>query len=318
MSSLHLYDTTYGKLIDTNAIQVALNRYIAVAGVDTLSYEYMTKGSRLVFITGKNREEQDLPIWTYPLSFTTLGGDSVVCVDLRKYVRKHDEDSFVYLADIVKDTSSVDFLVLLGMLLVDNIDKYMGNHVSIQKGVCVGFGNWLAKMINNLVLLTPVEFADVEIAMTYYAQTMFYKTDDISTVTANIVSMVATSKLSLRTPRKYVESVVDKLDTKGPSINTLVEYLHAVLPDNKGSNINTETIMILTKGLFFGPGESGIVLMALENPAAWIAMLYSCLTDKTYKRSRLATMLTANGNNINKKLVELHLSNYVKDRTVGI
>ena len=67
MVNIDPYLTSYGRLINIENLKKELLKYV-ITNDSNLNYEYATEDqSKLVFITGYNSEEKELPLFEHPI-----------------------------------------------------------------------------------------------------------------------------------------------------------------------------------------------------------------------------------------------------------
>lgn len=312
------YHTTYGRFINTTKIKESLDKYVTLNKDINLSYEYFIDTDeelRIVFITGYNSDEQELPIWEHPLVFESMDKVIVVAVDVRKYVKPNSELSSK-LSDIVKDASNLNFNIIRTLLTAEYA---VGNTRVIKNGnktMSMGMALWLSNIINTIVTLNPVEKLHVEIAIAFSINMMTISEDDRADSAHVAEARILSYRLSLPVSKTAMKVVVDKLNINVTDIDKLVDNIRSVLPAEKAKIIDTNGVVNLVNNSWFGPGGVETVMMALENLPTWIALLYIALSDKTFKRSKIATALDKISAKIKAKEFIRYVEIYIKENKV--
>lgn len=311
------YETTYGEMINTNKIVKELVKYIATTQNRNLNYEYEnTNDTNVVFILGVDEEERTLPLWEHPLVFKDLNNQNTIAVDLRKFMKKVTEQPLT-IAESIKDPSSVNFLVARTLLTMDYCDGNFGLFRSFNKTSVTSFSYVLSYMINSIVGLNPVEKVHVEIALAHYMNMLLSDSENKEDIIHSVVAKISNMKLSVPANKKSIENIVKKLDHDACDINGLLNNIRAVLPDEKKELVDANTLINVISNIWYGPGNAETVVISIEHMPTWIALTYVNVADKSFKRTRLATMLDKHSRQLDAKQFEKDFSNYMKERTMG-
>jgi len=290
MIILNPYDTSYGSLISIDKTIEDLKKFIAIKRSDVLNYEYRnTENVKFIFVTGKDEYEKELPYWEHPLVFKDMDGVYAICTDLRKYVTIKDDD-FISLEEVIRDKNSVEFLIARSIVISDFIEKNIGTYKIYFNDIAGSFSVWLSSAINNIVALSPIEKVEVEIALNFYYHSLFYNEwneDVIESISGNI----SHTKLSMPVNMKLVKSISSKLPEEVIGIQSMAEFIKAVLPENKQLLIDDTAILNTITNAWYGPGNSETIIMSLEHAPTWMALLYINVENKSFKRTRIAMML---------------------------
>lgn len=308
------YQTSYGKFINIEGLKKDLVKYV-ITNNSNLNYEYLSDGNTsLVFITGYNVEEKELPLFEHPVVIEDIKGDKIVCVDVRKYVRQHNEQA-LYLRDIVKDKSSLNYLVIRAIAMCDYINGDFGTYRPIYKNIALGYAVVVSNIINAIVGLNPIEKVNVELAIAFHFNTLITDSD-VNGKDGAILSRLEQTKFSLPVSKKQIAITIEKLNSDDRSISGLITKVKEVLPEEKSSLITQGVLVNLLSNVWYGAGGSESVLMGLEHVPSWIALMYSATVDKTYKRSRLASILEMSARKLDVNEIDKFITNYIKSKTI--
>jgi len=135
------YSTSFGELITIDKTKKELMNYIIMAE-GSLSYEYVpNEATRLVFITGKNQEEKDLPVWDHTLVYEDGRGNQVVASDLRKYLKVLPEN-VMNIEEYNKDKAGYDFTILRALITYEFASGNYGRFRNLEKTVITSYSSW--------------------------------------------------------------------------------------------------------------------------------------------------------------------------------
>jgi hypothetical protein len=307
------YITTYGKLIKVDAIKDRLAKYLVSASVRNLNYEIanVDHDITMAFITGCNDEEKSLPSWSHPLIINLPRG-TVVVSDVRKYV-SNITDQPLSLREITKDRGAMEFIILRTLLTADLLAGNYGKINSISKNISLGFGLIMSDIVNNYMMLNPVEKVRVEIAAAYYMSVLTINSTDVD-IEERILDRLRNMKLSVKLPDRDIKEIVKNFDmTADNGVQSLISNIKSVLTDDKHRLLTVDTIMLPFNNMWYGPGENSTLQISVENVPTWISVMYVLYTDNTYKKSRLATMLQKYKTRVDDDKLVKDIADYLKD-----
>jgi len=306
------YNTTYGSLINNKKTIDAIMKYL-IENDTNLNYEYINSSeTKLVIITGKNEKEQSLPIWEFPLVFKDIKDNTIIAVDVRMYVDVKKNPSFLNLSEIVKDKSAFTFKILNALLVGDMLSESYDKLIPTEQHVVTAATLWLSESINSIVMLNPVEKVTLEVILSAYFY-KFYLNSPLDKSTEEVIRMkVSKTKLSLPVNNAFITDVFTKLDMSMSNVNELVSNIKNVLNSDKGNMLTSDVIVSAVSNSWYGPGTNETTLVSLENLPTLITLVYAALSDKTYKRSRISTILDKYKRKIDDKkfikYMEIYLS----------
>lgn len=310
------YETTYGKMLNTTTVQKELIKFNTVISGEKLNYEFGNNlNTEIMFITGYNQEEKALPIFDHPLVFNSIRGKQVIAVDFRKYVRSVNEKP-LYLKDIVKDASNLEFLVIRTLLTAEWLEGNTGILRNIDTNFASGFAMFISGLFTVIAGLNPVDKVNVEIAICHYFYNMHIVKTDRNDMQNNVYAKIAKTPLSLPVSIKIVDSVLKNADSNVENMDGLIANIKSVLNEDKVEYINGDALYSLIATMWYGPGGSETMYMSLEHIPTWVAMMGVSVSNNTFKKSRLATTLEKYSSKIKPNDVKKGLELYIKENTI--
>jgi len=310
--NIDAYKTSMGSAINMLPIIKKIADYLVKTNGD-LNYEYAdTKDTGLVFITGINDDEKELPVWDHPIIMEDVRGKTIIVSDIRKYVKP--EEGMDTLEKHIKDQTGFTFCIIRALITLDFITGNLGELRNIERNVTSGFVGWVSDSIASKTYLNPGEKTLMDIAIAHYLLILMNGNDvdrlDIDT----IISKIANTKLSYPINRKLVEESVNKLKHKIDGINTLADNIE-ILINNGTTRVDSNVIVQVLSNSWFGHGGDRMAIIAIENVPTWISMLYINIIEKSFKRSRIAMIVQKNKRAIDTDKIDKDLTNYIKERT---
>lgn len=314
LSKIDPYSSSIGELINTSSLTKKLEEYMLENKY--LGYEYASVGdAHLVFITGRNHEETNLPTWEHPLLFKNTKDEYVIATDLRKYL-KPIKDDIINISDVVKDEAGYLFQVTRVLLMDEMVNDNFGALRSVQKNIVSGFSVFVSAVISNSVMLDPAERVNVEIALQHHMYLrMLNGTPDVSDI-STIAAKIANTKLSLPVNKKSILNMVDLFTHEPSDIDSLVENIKLAIGNVKANYITSDVLINILANVWFGPGGSETSIMSLENAPTWIAMLFVSIDSKVYKKSRVATVLDKFRTKLKLNTIDDIINKYIEERKI--
>lgn len=313
MIILNPYETTYGKMLNIDKVIKPLSIYYTSSGKN-LNYECVSN-KNLVFITGYNKEEESLPMFNHPLIFEDYKGDKHVAVDLRKYVKTISEQP-LNIFDIVKDKSAITNLMYNAIVISDLLEENYSEYKLLFNNITTAYSFFISYLVDIIVKLNPLEKLDVELASMFSANVMLIpdskdKTDDYLDI---ITARMSQCKLSIPYSKKAVEQIIAQINNYNNTFDAVVSNIKTVLPIEKANLINTQVLAGLMSNIWFGPGAEESLIISLESMPMWLCVVYSAISDNTYKRSRLTSILDKHSRQINAKEFSKNLELLMKEK----
>ena len=300
MLLLDPYETSYGKTLHKDRLMKEISLYYTANAEKNLNYEY--NAFNVFFILGYDKEEENLPLFNHPLIIEDYRGNKFVGCDLRKYTKTKGEQP-LNIADVISDRASainlINSTLIINDFLLDNYSKYR----SVFVPTCTAYAFLISYLVNTIIALNPLEKHEVELAAMFHANVLLIpdqpaKTDDHLDI---IAARMQKSKLSLPVSRKGVDQVIALCNSYDPTITALVQNIQAVLPPEKANLFNEALLINLLANMWYGHGASESLYMSLECMPMFMSLIYSALSDRTYKRSRISTLLDKYSKQINAK-----------------
>ena len=137
---LNPYETSIGLHFNTKNLELKLSEFL-IKGTDTknLNYEYVIdREIDVIFITGKNEDEKELPVWNHPLFITVFRGSKKIFVDMRPYVRPKKDEEIININSIVTNRLGFDFTIIRVVYMV-LLYKNKNSIDNISSGLALAF-----------------------------------------------------------------------------------------------------------------------------------------------------------------------------------
>lgn len=306
------YDTFISTHMNVNNLKHELLTYY-IRNDERLNYEYQEiKGILPVIITGKNSEEKDLTIWRHPIFIESPRDEKIlVFLDARSFVNATDRFETVH--HITKNKSEADFqftrMVINCLLHKDNMEL-----LNIIDNSVLGFSTWLTGMLGQSLFLDQGESLSVNIATLHYLTSQFNNRDlevvSNNTKQANIFKTSRYLRLESRESLQLATYVLRDANMDPKDTDDLVENIKACVDSPKVEKLTKTALWNSLTSSWYGQESKEKLMLSLEHPATWLAIMYVAIKDRSYKRSRITSMLMNN----KKKLDLDNFAKYIENK----
>jgi len=299
-----VYDGTIGSFIDKDKIVNSINEYI-INSDGNLNYEFTEDRIKLVIITGKNIEEQDLPSFEHPIIFNNIRHEETVAIDLRAFMKGNLDDIINVkekLQDKYNGTLQLYRLVFTKLILEEDTIWLK----SIK--------NSLMEMISNIMSTTT--------AMILYDKSI---TDTVKIISKiHMISLIEggseqkLADLIVKLPKDDVMNLVKK-DLKSvyavmsfkagsgdfilPSttIGSLVNNIKVVLDSDRTKGLTTDIYLNSLSRGFFSLNSKNLAIAMLEDLPTFIAVMVMVITEGINSKSNFRKIIDSNKRDIKPK-----------------
>lgn len=316
------YQTTVGSAFVTKPIETAIKQAIIKDGIAGMSLNVNREGNfKPIFITGVHPSETEIPLFTHPITILNFNHNNYLCTDLRLFVRKDVDLSAIESG--IKNLTEYNFVKsrsVLNLLWLNGEASYIKNSLSFAGMV---YSAWLSDVISNAFALDFKDRTVIAVLASFYYQTLFdneRQFDDQYKEKLAVHTIKAT-----KAPADFVFQVLDRVESL-TSINDLCQAITNIVENVRLKNLNLPVLLTLIKNSWYGTNVKEILSVSLEHPPTWIAIVFACLSERTYKNSmiyRIAERLGKRGvadeflanyrNVIEDQLVKAHEELVIRD-----
>lgn len=304
------YGTELGATIPIDGIREDIKRYLVVAD-SNLNYEYLLDNLDLIILTGYNEYEKEIPSFTYPLMIEYRHTKYLV-IDCRKYVSSIS-DQPLNVKDITRDNTSLKFLINTS-IIIDYSDGNSGLFRDIVGNTGVAFSFFMSNVINNIILLNPLEKVKVELVAFYYYNLLNGVTDS-ETILTRINRIKLSIPLTYREANSILKDTFFDKDYDVTLRGLLSMLRDAVDDENKKKYISYEVFVNSLGGAWYGPGTNEALVIACECVPLWTSICYTLFKEVVYNKSRLGSLMLKNSRNINGVELVKKMDSYLKTKT---
>jgi len=307
---LNPYETSIGSHFNVKKLETTLMEFtIKNPSSANLNYEYINKDDvSLIFITGKNHEEVELPVWNHPLYIKDFRGNKKIFVDVRQYVKIKNTD-FTDLKDVVSNKPGFDFIITKTLFMM-LLDEDLLNSISLP--ITTAFSVWISTSFKSVLSLGIEDTIKMEILSAYYLYSNMIDGELTSSDIENVYFKISKSIRSVRNNIKYIKDVCSNINHSPMDAVDFVENIQKGIDSPLLSNINTTLLYTILGNTWNGVNAGENIAMTFDHIPTLIALLYVSANNKSFKHSKLANILNSNKRAIGldnfSKTVELIIS----------
>ena len=310
------YQTTSGSVLVTKPIDTAIRKLIIQDTIVDLNVSHVGSCYPL-FITGLAQYDKDVPLFTHPLYVPNYNNKSYLATDIRQFIRK--DGSYPDTANIsnyIKNLTEFNFVKGRAVLNLIWINEQLPLLTDLSFAGVV-FAGLITDVISKTFALDFKDLTTLNIITHFYYQTLFYKE---SKFTDEIRQRMAVHTINAtKTPAEFVFKVIDQID-EVRGIEDYIKYVKAILENIRLDGLNLSILNKLVINTWFSSGVNSheVMAMALEHPPTWITLVYTAITERSYKKTtvyRVAERYSKRG--LGEDFVKSYIR-IVKENTIAV
>ncbi|EPU3828941.1 hypothetical protein ACVWU4_000922 [Campylobacter coli] len=299
---IDVYETTYGKFFNISKIKDEIKKFLIANRDKDLSYNYNLKSNnvKLAFITNDYDNTNNIPVFDHPIIIEDIDKSKVVVSDLRKYVKANNEllglnnVNNVLTEAYAKDKNAVDFIInraiFTGMLLAEDYSVYSNYYNTI----ITSYSGFISSIINKgIVQLDADKTIRVHIVAGIYTGLMMKNLDnvDYKNDIDMFIGRFKNSAIGKTIKDSTIKEVLDVMHFDKNDYSELIENIQAAVGSDYGAVITKESVSNKLNNLWYGPGGSNTMLMAIEHMPTWFSLCVAVANSKVYDKSRFSIIL---------------------------
>lgn len=271
------------------AVKNAVNRYI-VAEYAHLKPQELIKIKRFktetgylepVVLYGLSTLETDVPAFAAPY---INKDNNWIALDARQLVVSDRQSLTARVKNDADYQFAVQRFVLTGMF-------YSGKHNSLynMRLPHIVFADWLSTSLARKFSLDMGDQYKLYILASIYYATLF--TDHFGSEELDKLKVVTKSEIT-------VTNIIDQVYNDAGSVNSIDDFCSAcynVTRNVRLQNLDFGVLVSVVSNSWFGLNAQESILLALEHPPTWIAMVYTACTQKSQRNSNVARLADSRG-----------------------
>lgn len=280
------YQTTVGSVFNTKPIQDSIKEAIIKDGLEYITLNVKYEGKlKPIFVTGMYHSESDIPLFTHPITIFNFQHNDFLCTDIRMFVNADkNQGSQSSIETSIRNMTEYNFAKSRAILNLVWLDGHVGIIKNGLQFAGTVFSAWLAESIAKTYALDFKDQTTLNVLTNMYYQSLFIEGTELDKETKE--RMVTHTIKATGVTAEYAFGVFDKVSGfKG--IECYCNYVREVLENVRLKNFNLAVLLTIIKNSWYGANAKEIISVALEHPPTWCAVVYSALTERTYKTSMI-------------------------------
>jgi len=278
------YMTSIGSMYPTRQLEVSIKEaLIKDPGLQDESLGLVDNGEyRAVFITGKFSSEVDIPLFTHPITINNFQGKNFLVTDLRLFLGKWSWDTKI--EDLVKNRTDFNFAksrAMLNLIWLNEGPSVLKNNMAFSASV---FSSVVSETISRAFALDFNDLITIGVLAEIYYYSLFLETESLSDDDKQkiVVHIIRSGKIKA----DYIYDILDRIepmkDLSGFCLN-----VGKVVQNVRLNKFNSAILLSILSNSWYGINAKEIISVSLEHPPTWTALVYTALSEKTFKTSAI-------------------------------
>lgn len=313
MKKYTAYDTTLGSSINTKPISTEIQQALITSDLSKVKLNFRSNGNGVnpIFITGALEQESKIPLFTHPMSIITHKGEKYLVTDLRLFLSKNPD-----LNNLQKSVRSLTDFNLAKAKALLTLNWMAGDSRTMMINMFFAgevFAAWISESIAKSYQLDFQDLTRIKIAtLVYYFQLFSDEEFSPTAVNREIVShIIKATRLSA----EVIYSVLEKLENLDTPTD-LCRNIVNVCENIRLKDFNLALLMTLIGNSWYGANAKENIAVAIEHPPTWIAIVYTALTERLFKTSKIYNLAEQFGKRGKSDEFKKNFIQYMQDNTV--
>lgn len=277
-----MYETTLGSTIDIKAVKSKLiesfisdELFKENAGVDN------SLKVKPVYVTGYHRSEDDIPLFTHSVMVNYKGTD-YLCTDLRLYINTKEYKENKDINKSIKNKTEYNFIrskSILELAWINGDRDFIRDNLKFAASI---YSVNVSEALARTYALDASDRLKLNILGIVFYRSLFLTKDELDHE-AKETALIHTMK-ALGVNEKLFRDTIDPLNDLH-NINDYISGVKLVLNNNRISNFNLLALLTLIRNSWYGTNSKDYIAGSLEHIPTWVAIVYTALSEKSYKSS---------------------------------
>jgi hypothetical protein len=281
------YDTTLGQAFHMAPIEQELKKAISQNGPTYFSFKEYDVISSVNFlqlqITNSNARYSEIAHFNHPIAIEHFKDQNFLILDSRLFLKEDLHSNSV----LITNKSEYDFSLKRYFINSAWLNLGPGQiKSSLHFGASV-YSYWLSEIISRRFVLDPLDQLKLSIVTNYFYQQLFSNLEELSEDTKQ--AMVSFAVKTIKIPAKLGLEIVDQI-TLMPSVKEYCENVSRILDNIRLKEFNTGLLYTIVGMNWYGLNAKETIAIAIEHVPTWLAILYTAITNKTYKSSTISNV----------------------------
>lgn len=280
------YHTTVGKMHERSIKKVEhlIKEAIIKDGIynTTLNVDD-SKHYKPLFILGDTVNQSNIEIFTHPL-LLSYKDTEYLCTDIRLYVKQNTTPENI--TQNIKNLTEYNFCksrAVLNLIWLNDRPTMLRSLFGFAASV---FTMWLSESISKVYNLDFNERSIIAAVTSIYYQSLFLEDSKFTEEQKQLLVKNASNFTNI--PSNNLFSLIDRIE-KLDNVNDYCEAISSLVDNIRLKDFNLAMLLTIIANSWYGNNAKEIISIAIEHPPTWIAIVFTALSDKTYKTSSIST-----------------------------
>lgn len=282
------YETTAGMMLIMTPVEKAIKEAIIKSNLGYVNLGVRNDGNfKPIFIVNGKDSLSDIPLFTHPITILNFQKENYLCTDMRFFVKEgFDEHSGPNNNALngIRNLTEFNFAksrAILSLMWLNGEQSRLRNALPLAADV---YASWLAESISKNFALDFKDQTTISIISSYFYQSLFMEDDTFDEDTKQRMALFTAR--STKAPSALIFEIFDKI---GPmsSIDEYCENVVSIVENVRLKTFNRALLLTTIKNSWYGLHAKEIISVALEHPPTWLAIVYTALTERTFKTSMI-------------------------------
>lgn len=311
------YDTTAGKIAVQGKLDHALREDLIAGGLSNHCFGVQPVDERrAVFVTGCDAVEMQIPPFSHPYLIRNFKGQDYLATDVRLFRASTDtyqsDRDFEASVRNKAEYGLVKCRAVLSLLWLGSNPGQLRSRFAFAGTV---FAAWLSQAIAKAYALDFQDQMRINAVGIYYYHSLFttaHRLEGDALETA-VVHTIAATKIPAAEVYKLFESIEEIKD-----IDDYCQEVQKAVSNVRLKTFNLVMLLTLVRNTWYGTNAKEMISVALEHPPTWIGIVYTALTERSYKSSQLYKLIEATNRRGAADEFRLNFVALFKDQVVAL
>jgi hypothetical protein len=279
------YNTHIGSMEPTKDVDLKIREAFIKDGIFKNNLHVNTQGeTKPVFITGVSQSESAIPLFTHPIRIKNFESTDYLCTDMRLFLRQQSD--ILDIENSIRNRTEYNFAksrAVINLVWLNGGSRQIKNTLKFAANV---YASWLSE---NITRTYSLDFRDQN-TLTVIAYAFYYSLfEDLK---GNRLSDDDKQKIAIQIPiafnipSEFVFETLDKITTLSTA-EDFCKNVKDILVNVRLKDFSLLMLLTIIRNSWYGVNAKNIISVAVEHPPTWVAIVFTVLNEKTYKRSNI-------------------------------
>jgi hypothetical protein len=239
---------------------------------------------QVVFITGKNNEEESIASFITPYAFKTVTDKYILFVDVRPYARKK-LDGLNNIDEMMVNKTGFDGLMLYVKLYAEHLSGFTKNKQYIEETIKI-MSTALSAHIGQGMRANVNDVEEFKILLAYYFSNL---TNIYDTKEENLI-LTAKTTIGVRNVSR-VQELIGDFEGELKNTNDLITLIEYCISGTRLANIDRTSFILASTAIVFGEQLRRYMTISLEDPIMFTTVFYIVMNNRLFSKTQLFGIL---------------------------